>query len=55
MFPVIGGQHKDYLVKQLTDFNTGTRKNDPAGMMGTLAQLMTSEEIEAVAEYLSGL
>jgi cytochrome c553 len=55
MFPVIGGQHKDYLVKQLTDFNAGTRTNDPAGMMGTLAKLMTNEEIEAVADYLSGL
>ncbi len=55
MFPVIGGQHKDYLVKQLTDFNSGERHNDPAGMMETLAKLMTSEEISAVAEYLSGL
>lgn len=55
MFPVIGGQHKDYIVKQLTDFNSGERKNDPAGMMGTLAKLMTSEEISAVAEYLSGM
>jgi len=55
MFPVIGGQHKDYLVKQLTDFKTGDRGNDPAGMMGTLAKLMTTAEIEAVSEYLSGL
>lgn len=55
MFPVIGGQHKDYLVKQLTDFKASDRKNDPAGMMGTLAMQMTPAEIEAVSEYLSGL
>ena len=55
MFPVIGGQHKDYLVKQLTDFNKGDRKNDPAGMMGNIAKAMTSAEIEAVSDYLSGL
>jgi cytochrome c553 len=55
LFPVIGGQHKDYLVKQLTDFNKGDRKNDPAGMMGSIAKLMTNAEIEAVSDYLSGL
>ncbi len=55
MFPLIGGQHKDYLVKQLTDFNKGDRKNDPAGMMGNIAKLMTDAEIEAVSDYLSGL
>jgi len=55
MFPVIGGQHKDYLVKQLTDFNKGDRKNDPGGMMANVAKLMTNAEIEAVSEYLSGL
>ncbi|MEW6312822.1 MAG: c-type cytochrome [Pseudomonadota bacterium] len=55
LFPVIGGQHKDYLVKQLTDFKKGDRKNDPAGMMGNIAKLMTDAEIEAVATYLSGL
>jgi cytochrome c553 len=55
LFPVIGGQHKDYLVKQLTDFNKGDRKNDPAGMMGNIAKLMTNAEIEAVSDYLSGL
>lgn len=55
MFPVIGGQHKDYLVKQLTDFNKEDRKNDPSGMMGDIAKKMTPAEIEAVADYLSTL
>lgn len=55
VFPVIGGQHKDYLVKQINDFRSGTRANDPAGMMGDIAKKMADDEIEAVSEYLSGL
>lgn len=55
MFPVIGGQHKDYLVKQLTDFNKDERKNDPSGMMGDIAKKLTPAEIEAVSDYLSSL
>ena len=55
VFPVIGGQHMDYLVKQLNDFRSGTRTNDPAGMMGNIAKKMTDGEIDAVAKYLSGL
>ena len=52
-FPVIGGQHRDYLVKQLKEFRDGARGNDPAGMMAGVAKNMTDKEIEAVAEYLS--
>lgn len=52
-FPVIGGQHRAYLVKQLTEFRDGGRANDPAGMMVGVAKNMTDKEIEAVAEYLS--
>ena len=55
VFPVVGGQHKDHLVKQLNAFRSGTRTNDPAGMMGDIAKKMTDVEIDAVADYLSGL
>jgi len=55
VFPVIGGQHRDYLVKQLKDLKDGQRANDPAGMMQAIAQKMTDDEIQAVAEYLSTL
>jgi cytochrome c553 len=53
-FPVIGGQHRDYLVKQLKEFRQGARANDPAGMMAAVAKNLSDKEIEAVAEYLSG-
>ena len=55
VFPVIGGQNKEYLVKQLNDFRSGERHNDPAGMMGSVAKKMTEAEINAVAEYVSGM
>lgn len=52
-FPVIGGQHRDYIIKQLKDFRADARSNDPAGMMNMVAKKLTDKEIEAVAEYLS--
>lgn len=55
MFPVIGGQHKGYLIKEITAFNQGKRRNDPSGMMCDVAKRLTNAEIEAVADYISGL
>jgi len=52
-FPVIGGQHKDYIIKELKDLQSGLRANDPAGMMADIAKKLSPEEVEAVAEYLS--
>ncbi len=52
-FPRIGGQHRDYLVKNLTDFRKGNRANDPAGMMTAIARKLTDNEIKALATYLS--
>lgn len=55
LFPVIGGQTKAYLVKQLKDFQSGKRKNDPANMMSDIAKKLSDADVNAVAEYLSGL
>ena len=55
LFPVIGGQTKAYVVKQLKDFKDGKRKNDPAGMMAMVAKGLSDKEIEAVSDYVSGL
>ena len=54
-FPVIGGQKKRYLIKQLKDMRDGKRVNDLAGIMRNVAKNMTDADIEAVAEYLSKL
>lgn len=53
--PVIGGQHKDYLVKQLKNFKSHERHNDPGGIMGMVAGFMEDGDIEDVAAYISGL
>lgn len=55
VFPVIGGQHRDYIIKELKDLRDGKRSNDPAGMMQAIAQKLSDGEIQAVAEYLSTL
>ena len=55
LFPVIGGQQKAYLVKQLNDLKSGKRQNDPAGMMAAIAKKLSDKEINALAEYLAGL
>jgi cytochrome c553 len=54
LFPVIGGQHKEYIVKQLKEFKSGFRENDHSGMMPRITSRMTEKEMEAVAEFLSG-
>ena len=53
--PVLSGQHFEYVAAQMQAFKAGTRKNDPNGMMQDIAKRMTSEEIQAVAQYVSGL
>jgi len=55
VFPRIGGQHRDYIIKELQDFQAGTRSNDPAGMMSDIAKKLSEDEVKAVAEYLSSL
>jgi cytochrome c553 len=53
MFPVIGGQHKDYLRRQLDNFRSGFRANSPVGIMNRETQFLTDEEVEGLTEYLS--
>lgn len=54
-FPWVSGQHAAYLNKVLKDFRDGNRSNDPNGMMRLTVARMTNKEIEAVADYMSGL
>jgi len=55
VFPVIGGQRKNYLIVQLVNFREGNRANSPGGVMNIVTQHMTDEEIEALADYISTL
>lgn len=54
-FPSLSGQSAAYTAKTLKDFRSGTRANDPQGMMRDVVTRMTDGEIEAVSEYLAGL
>lgn len=54
-YPRLSGQFAAYLESQLLAFKTGTRANDPNGMMRGVAARMSEAEIKAVAEYASGL
>jgi cytochrome c553 len=55
VFPVLGGQHKDYLRGQLLNFRGGDRANSPGGVMNIITQKMTDAELEALVDYISRL
>ena len=53
--PILSGQHKDYLVKQLKAFKDRSRTNEKSGMMSFIFGFMSDRDIEDVAEFASGL
>lgn len=53
--PRLSGQQLDYTIDQLKKFRSGTRADDPNGIMRDIAKRMTDEEIQAVSNYASGL
>jgi len=55
VYPVIGGQRAVYLRSQLVNWKLGDRKNSPDGVMNTVAKLLSDDEINALASYISGL
>lgn len=52
-FPELRSQHKEYLIKALTDFKSGNRSNNNENMMHMIAVKMTDAEIKAVATRIS--
>ncbi|WP_296184946.1 c-type cytochrome [Pseudomonas sp. UBA1879] len=55
-FPRLGGQHADYVKKQLTAFREGDRTNDGDTMvMRTIASKLSNKDIDALAAYIQGL
>ncbi|MDE2594072.1 MAG: cytochrome c4 [Burkholderiales bacterium] len=47
-YPILQGQHPEYLVKQLTEFKDGKRKNP---VMGGMASTLTPEDMQNVAAF----
>ena len=56
-FPRLAGQHSFYTAAQLRAYRSGARyqPDDNLNMMKMITSYMTEQEIEAVAEYISGL
>ena len=51
-FPALAGQHSQYTYDQLKHFKSGERV---AVMMNSIAQKMSDEQMQAVANYIQGL
>lgn len=52
--PRVAGQHYEYIVKQLQNFKARRRTND-AGNMTSVANTLSDDDIENLANYLAGL
>lgn len=49
-YPILAGQHRNYLVHALHEYKSGARKNP---VMGSQATALTDEDIKALAAYFS--
>jgi cytochrome c553 len=54
-FPRLAGQQQKYLADQLIAWQKGTRSGDPDNVMGNIAQKLTADEIQHLAQYFSAL
>lgn len=54
-YPRLSGQYAEYIEKQLKAFRNGDRTNDAESVMRGVAKNMNDAEIQAVANYISGL
>ena len=49
-YPILAGQHVDYLAKALKDYKSGARKN---AIMGAMAQPLTAKDISDVTAWFA--
>jgi len=54
-FPPIANQPATYTAKQLRDWKSGERANDPNALMKSVADRLSDAEIDSVAAYLQSL
>lgn len=54
-FPALAGQYPSYIAQQLNAWRTGTRDNDPQGLMKGIAQRLPAGDIAAVSVYFASL
>lgn len=53
--PAISSQHANYVAKQLKAFRDGSRSNDTAAVMRSVAKQLDDKDIAAVADYIASL
>lgn len=54
-YPALSGQHPAYIKAQLEAFRSGTRDNDPNGMMRDVSKKLTDDDIRILSQYVAGL
>ena len=54
-YPLLAGQHGEYVTNQLKKFKSGERANDPNKIMRDIASRMSQADITAVAAYITTL
>jgi cytochrome c553 len=54
-FPPLAGQSADYLAKQLTSWQAGTRPPGPMGLMAVVARKLSADEVRAIADHYAAL
>lgn len=51
-YPILAGQHSDYLLKTLQDYQSGARKN---AIMGAMAKPLSKADMQNLAAYFASL
>ena len=54
-YPYLAGQNKAYILRQALDIKSGKRANGAVAAMAPVMHLVTDQEIDAIAEYLSNV
>jgi len=52
-FPAITGQSAVYISNQIAAWKSGTRANDPAGLMKSVANKLSADQVKAVSAFLA--
>ncbi len=55
IYPKVAGQSRDYTAAQMRDIKSGARANGQSAAMKGIMHLVSEEEIDAIADYVSAL
>ena len=54
-YPRLAGQNAAYIVRQMQDIKSGARANGNSAAMKGIMHLVSDEDMQAIADWLSGL